>query len=214
MRRQRPVIPTISMKKTVDSVFQKAMDGVAPLKEGERKTVVRPRAQPTVGQLRRRRDAVAKGREENDRNPLTFGEIERVNPFDVLAWKKDGVQPRVFRRLAQGKYPIEATLDLHQRTVKEARDDVFRFIRSSSRNGLRSVVIVHGRGDKSDDPAKLKSYVAHWLVQLADVIGFHSAPRRDGGTGATFVLIRKSPSQKEENRERHGLKSDRPQPID
>ncbi|MEC9286056.1 MAG: DNA endonuclease SmrA [Pseudomonadota bacterium] len=214
MRRQRPVIPTISMKKTVDSVFQKAMDGVAPLKEGERKTVVRPRAQPTVGQLRRRRDAVAKGREENDRNQLTFGEIERVNPFDVLAWKKDGVQPRVFRRLAQGKYPIEATLDLHQRTVKEARDDVFRFIRSSSRNGLRSVVIVHGRGDKSDDPAKLKSYVAHWLVQLADVIGFHSAPRRDGGTGATFVLIRKSPSQKEENRERHGLKSDRPQPID
>ena len=202
------------MKKTVDSVFQKAMDGVAPLKEGERKTVVRPRAQPTVGQLRRRRDAVAKGREENDRNPLTFGEIERVNPFDVLAWKKDGVQPRVFRRLAQGKYPIEATLDLHQRTVKEARDDVFRFIRSSSRNGLRSVVIVHGRGDRSDDPAKLKSYVAHWLVQLADVIGFHSAPRRDGGTGATFVLIRKSPSQKEENRERHGLKSDRPQPID
>ena len=214
MRRQRPVIPTISMKKTVDSVFQKAMDGVAPLKEGERKTVVRPRAQPTVGQLRRRRDAVAKGREENDRNPLTFGEIERVNPFDVLAWKKDGVQPRVFRRLAQGKYPIEATLDLHQRTVKEARDDVFRFIRSSSRNGFRSVVIVHGRGDRSDDPAKLKSYVAHWLVQLADVIGFHSAPRRDGGTGATFVLIRKSPSQKEENRERHGLKSDQPQPID
>ncbi len=214
MRRQRPVIPTISMKKTVDSVFQKAMDGVAPLKEGERKTVVRPRAQPTVGQLRRRRDAVAKGREENDRNQLTFGEIERVNPFDVLAWKKDGVQPRVFRRLAQGKYPIEATLDLHQRTVKEARDDVFRFIRSSSRNGFRSVVIVHGRGDRSDDPAKLKSYVAHWLVQLADVIGFHSAPRRDGGTGATFVLIRKSPSQKEENRERHGLKSDRPQPID
>ncbi len=202
------------MKKTVDSVFQKAMDGVAPLKEGERKTVVRPRAQPTVGQLRRRRDAVAKGREENDRNQLTFGEIERVNPFDVLAWKKDGVQPRVFRRLAQGKYPIEATLDLHQRTVKEARDDVFRFIRSSSRNGFRSVVIVHGRGDRSDDPAKLKSYVAHWLVQLADVIGFHSAPRRDGGTGATFVLIRKSPSQKEENRERHGLKSDRPQPID
>ena len=214
MRRQRPVIPTISMKKTVDSVFQEAMDGVAPLKEGERKTVVRPRAQPTVGQLRRRRDAVAKGREENDRNQLTFGEIERVNPFDVLAWKKDGVQPRVFRRLAQGKYPIEATLDLHQRTVKEARDDVFRFIRSSSRNGFRSVVIVHGRGDRSDDPAKLKSYVAHWLVQLADVIGFHSAPRRDGGTGATFVLIRKSPSQKEENRERHGLKSDRPQPID
>jgi DNA-nicking Smr family endonuclease len=200
------VIPTILMKKTEGSAFQEAMDGVAPLKEGERKAVPRPRAQPTAGQLRRRRDAVAKSSEENDRNQLTLGEIERVNPFDVLAWKKDGVQPRVFRRLVQGKYPIEATLDLHQRTLKEARDDVFRFISSSSRNGFRSVVIAHGRGDRGDDPAKLKSYVAHWLVQLTDVIGYHSAPRRNGGTGATFVLIRKSPSKKEENRERHGLK--------
>ena len=202
------------MKETEDSVFRKAMSGVAPLKEGSRKAIPKALPQSTSGQQQRRRDAVAERGEEGDHNPLTLGEIERVNPFDVLAWKKDGVQPRVFRRLAQGKYPIEATLDLHQRTVKEARDDVFRFIRSSSRNGFRSVVIVHGRGDRSDDPAKLKSYVAHWLVQLADVIGFHSAPRRDGGTGATFVLIRKSPSQKEENRERHGLKSDRPQPID
>ena len=152
--------------------------------------------------------------EEGDRNPLTLGEIERVNPFDVLAWKKDGVQPRVFRHLAQGKYPIEATLDLHQRTLKQARADVFRFIRSSSAHGFRSVVIAHGRGDRSDDPAKLKGYVAHWLVELQDVIGFHSAPRRHGGTGATIVLIRKSPSQKEENRERHGLKSDLTQRID
>ena len=194
------------MKKTESSVFQEAMDGVAPLKEGERKAVPRPRAQPTAGQLRRRRDAVAKSSEENDRNQLTLGEIERVNPIDVLAWKKDGVQPRVFRRLVQGKYPIEATLDLHQRTLKEARDDVFRFISSSSRNGFRSVVIAHGRGDRGDDPAMLKSYEAQWLVQLTDVIGYHSAPRRNGGTGATFVLIRKSPSKKEENRERHGLK--------
>jgi len=52
------------------------------------------------------------------------------------------------------------------------------------------------------------------LMQLTDVIGFHSAPRRDRGTGATFVLIQKSPSKKEENRERHGLKSDPIQPID
>ena len=70
------MIPTISMKKTEGSVFQEAMDGVAPLKEGERKAVPRPRAQPTVGQLRRRRDAVAERSDENDRNQLTLGEIE------------------------------------------------------------------------------------------------------------------------------------------
>ena len=202
------------MKEPEDSVFQEAMDGVAPLKEGVHKASQRPRAQPTAGQLQRRRDAETERNEEGDRNPLTLGEIARVNPFDVLAWKKDGVQPRVFRRLAQGKYPVEATLDLHQRTLKEAREDVFRFVESSSLRAFRSVVIAHGRGDRSADPAKLKSYVAYWLSQLTDVIGFHSAPRHLGGTGATFVLIRKSPLQKETNRERHGLKSDPTQPFD
>ena len=202
------------MKEPEDSVFQEAMDGVAPLKEGVHKASPRPRAQPTVGQLQRRRAAEPERNEEGDRTPLTLGEIARVNPFDVLAWKKDGVQPRVFRRLAQGKYPVEATLDLHQRTLKEAREDVFRFVESSSLRAFRSVVIAHGRGDRSADPAKLKSYVAYWLSQLTDVIGFHSAPRHLGGTGATFVLIRKSPPQKEVNRERHGLKSDPTQPFD
>ena len=135
------------MKETEDSAFEKAMDGVAPLKEGGRKTIPKSVPQPTLGQQQRRRDAVAERGEEGDRNPLTLGEIERVNPFDVLAWKKDGVQPRVFRHLARGKYPIEATLDLHQRTLKQARDDVFQFIRSSSAYGFRSVVIAHGRGE-------------------------------------------------------------------
>ena len=210
----RFMTPTISMKETEDSVFRDAMDGVAPLKEGERKTAPKFRPNPTAGQLRRRKDAVADGSEKSDRNQLTLGEIDRVKPFDVLAWKKDGEQPRVFRHLAGGKYPIEATLDLHHRTLKQACDDVFRFISLSSVHGFRSVVITHGRGDRSADPAKLKSYVAHWLVQLPDVIGFHSAPRRFGGTGSTFVLIRKPPSKKEENRERHGLKSDPGLPVD
>ena len=45
------------MKDREDSVFQEAMDGVAPLKEGVRNTTPRPRASPTAGQLQRRRDA-------------------------------------------------------------------------------------------------------------------------------------------------------------
>ena len=58
------------MKEPEDSVFQEAMDGVAPLKEGVHKASQRPRAQPTAGQLQRRRDAETERNEEGDRLSL------------------------------------------------------------------------------------------------------------------------------------------------
>ena len=61
------------MKDREDSVFQEAMDGVAPLKEGVGNTTPRPRASPTAGQLQRRRDAETERNEKDDRNPLTLG---------------------------------------------------------------------------------------------------------------------------------------------
>ena len=159
---------------------------------------------PTVAQLQKRRSAVDDKRDAVDPNYLTLGHVDSVHPHDVLEWKKDGVQPEVFKRLAQGKYPVDASLDLHRRTLKEARVDVFGFVNQCMAKGWRSVIISHGRGEKSPEPAKLKSYVAEWMIQVPDVIAYHSAPRHMGGTGALFVLLRKSAGKKEDNRERHG----------
>ena len=49
----------------------------------------------------------------------------------------------------------------------------------------------------------LKSYVSAWLPQLPAVMAIHSAERRHGGSGALYVLLRKSERKKAENRERH-----------
>ena len=46
------------------------------------------------------------------------------------------------------------------------------------------------------------------MRQVPHVIAFSSPPRHLGGTGALFVLLRKTGLKKEENRERHGVKSD------
>ncbi|MGR5488606.1 Smr/MutS family protein, partial [Vibrio alfacsensis] len=65
------------------------------------------------------------------------------------------------------------------------------------------VLIVHGRGERSNPPALMKSYLAHWLTQIKDVQCVHSAQRFHGGSGAVYVMLRKSQEKKLENRERH-----------
>jgi len=47
------------------------------------------------------------------------------------------------------------------------------------------------------------SYTNKWLQEIDCVLAFHSAMRHHGGSGATYVLIKKSDEKKSENRERH-----------
>ena len=47
----------------------------------------------------------------------------------------------------------------------------------------------------------LKGCTDYWLRELDTVQAFHSAQPRHGGTGAVYVLLRKSEEKKRENRE-------------
>ena len=188
-----------------DDSFREAMAGVEPLDAGRLPN--EHRAAPTPGQ-QRRRDAAVAADLEPDPNDLHLGEVTQMDPHERFEWKKDGVQPAVFHKLKTGGYTIEGQLDLHSRTVEQAREDVYRFLGVCRGRGWRCVVIAHGRGERSPTPARMKSYVAHWMRQVPDVIACSSAPAYLGGTGAVLLLLRKTAARKEENRERHGFKSD------
>jgi len=195
----------------MNSDFRDAMSDVMPLKEQKsrhQKDADGRTPDVTAGQRERREAALGNRDSTVDPNPLTLGEVPPVQPRDMLEWKKDGVQHEVFARLKSGRYPIEGTLDLHRLTVKEARVEVFRFFNVAEAKGWRALLIAHGRGELSPTPARLKSYLAFWLSQLPQVIAFHSADRAHGGTGAVFVLLKKSRRAKEAAREAYGLKSE------
>ena len=86
-----------------------------------------------------------------------------------------------------------------------AEKEIFEFIEESYQYGLRSVLIIHGKGESKADQARgsiLKGCVDQWLRDLETVLAFHSAQPRDGGTGAAYVLLRKSEEKKRENREK------------
>lgn len=183
------------------SLFAQEVAGIRPLKKSE---VYLGKKGPEVDFSVRQRAALIAN--EADNNHLSHDYVEKVEPNDMLEYKNAGVQEGVFKRLRQGKYGIEARLDLHRRTVAQAREQVYQFAEDCVRNDIRVAIIVHGKGDRTPDPdsqAMIKSYINKWLRDLDNVMAFHSAQRHHGGLGAVYVLFKKSEKARLDNWEKH-----------
>jgi DNA-nicking Smr family endonuclease len=104
-------------------------------------------------------------------------------PFDAL------------RRLRRGLLPIDARIDLHGSTAKEARAELDLFLRTMRARGERCVLVIHGKGEHSPHGAGvLRGEIAAWLSQSAlseHVAAFATATGGDGGEGAVYVLLRR-----------------------
>ncbi len=106
-----------------------------------------------------------------------------------------GVDPRVVRRLHKGEFTVQADVDLHGRDAESARGLVAKLVADAHARGLRCVRIVHGRGRRSPNGVPvLKASLPRWLSRGPTrhlVLAWASAPRHDGGAGATYVLLRR-----------------------
>jgi DNA-nicking Smr family endonuclease len=165
-------------------LFKKAVQDARPLKQ-DRKGPHRKRRKPVPQQRQRdERDVVA--------SLLSDEYLPDVETGEELLFARPGLQQRVLRQFRRGQYAIEAELDLHGRTVPEARERVSQFLRRMRAGGKRCVRIIHGKGSGSLGKLPvLKVKVNHWLRQTDDVLAFCSARPADGGTGAVYVLLRK-----------------------
>lgn len=107
-----------------------------------------------------------------------------------LAWLRPGIGGDVLARLRRGHWAIQRQLDLHGATRDAAREALADFLRRASRDGLRCVRVIHGKGHGSPgrEPV-LKGKVRAWLVQRAEVLAFVQARASDGGHGAVVVLL-------------------------
>lgn len=185
-----------------DDDFLREMADVKPLKPKARVRLDRGSRRDAAQAARR---AAAERHPEGDRNPLADEGVQPLDPWYVLEFKRPGIQNGVYRKLKQGRYPADARLDLHRMNVQRARQEIFEFIHECHKLGLRSVMLVHGKGERQPDKEAigvLKGYVDHWLRELDPVQAFHSARPQHGGTGAVYVLLSKSEEKKRENRER------------
>lgn len=180
-----------------DKLFAEEMAGVKPLQKPAR-VALKKAAVDAPSFAARREAAQAK---PGVKNFLADNDVPLLDAYYMVDFRREGVQHGVYRKLKQARYEAEARLDLHKMSVARARQQVFEFIRDAMSMDLRSLIIVHGRGNHSG-VALLKSHVAHWLPQIDDVQAFCSAQPQHGGAGAVYVLLRKSERKKQENRDR------------
>ncbi len=116
-----------------------------------------------------------------------------VSGQEVMQFNRSGVQTRQLNKLRRGQMPIEAELDLHGMSLAQARPALVKFIDQCQQHQRRHVVVVHGKGPPGHhSPPKMKNSVNNWLRQIPAVLAFHSCQAKDGGTGAVYVLLKKS----------------------
>lgn len=119
------------------------------------------------------------------------------------------LERRKARRIAKGTEDIEARLDLHGMTQADAHAALIGFIRRSAARGLRTVLVITGKGGQGGDrggPSRidhdglprergvLKRNVPRWLAghELGSlVVGYTTAHIRHGGEGALYVRLRR-----------------------
>lgn len=115
---------------------------------------------------------------------------------DALSYCADALPASTFGRLKRGELSAQEEVDLHGLTAVQAQVVLKAFLKDARRHGLGCVRIVHGKGrgaaelDSSGAPV-LKNLVDRLLRHRSDVLGFHSAPPAQGGTGAVVVLLAK-----------------------
>jgi DNA-nicking Smr family endonuclease len=116
---------------------------------------------------------------------------QEIETGEELYFARPGIQNRLMHDLRRGYLEIGAELDLHGLTVRYARADLDEFLKRCHQQQIRCVRIIHGKGYGSEGRQPiLKHKLNVWLRQREDVLAFTSAPRRDGGTGAAYVLLR------------------------
>ncbi|AGF74001.1 Smr family protein [Bartonella australis AUST/NH1] len=96
------------------------------------------------------------------------------------------------RKLAKGRYPIEARLDLHGLIQEKAYFSLKKFLQSSQQRGLRYVLVITGKGRSHGSDGVLCRLVPHWLstpIFRCYVYAFEQAAQRHGGNGALYIQL-------------------------
>ncbi len=166
-----------------DKLWRTVTDGVAPLrrKRGavskQKPAPPRPRPQP----------AAAPSTSAPPAKP-------KAEPPPLVMGQGAGVDKRTVQRLKRGQLDMEARLDLHGLTQAEAHARLDRFLEAAQDRGLRSVLVITGKGRAGEGGGVLRQMVPRWLntpPSRGRVLTMSQAQPKDGGAGALYLLLRK-----------------------
>ena len=98
-------------------------------------------------------------------------------------------------KLAKGRLPLEARVDLHGLTQREAHALLLSFLHRAHAAGARHVLVITGKGSSTGSEGVLRRAVPEWLRTSAfkDLVSAHGdAARGHGGHGAIYIRLRRN----------------------
>ncbi len=121
-------------------------------------------------------------------------QFDIVDTDEYIEGYVKGIHPVIMEKLKRGFFSVQAYLDLHGLTVREAEEVVRKFVDEAITLNYRCVLLVHGRGMNSRNQIpvlkkRLRSILLKGPVRKK-ILAFTSARPHDGGAGASYVLLR------------------------
>ncbi len=168
-------------------LFRNSVGDITPLKSNQ--TTLHPQFGNSNSCIKQHDKPVSnvKSRHYSLEDPLEWKKAD-----DILSFTKNGMPPKRLRALKRGQILIEATLDLHHYTAFTAFEALKGFIATCNAEHKKCILIIHGKGNLSQQSKPvLKSHLNEWLRKFQEVLAFHSAIPKHGGTGALYVLLKR-----------------------
>lgn len=163
-------------EKSDRSRFERAMEGVKPLPKGSAR-----------GKSRTQRTSPSA--------PLpTPAPLEIQREGERIEGWAPGFDRRRLRRLRRGEIAMDVRLDLHGCLADEAEARLRATVDGALAAQERCILVIHGRGLHSEDGPVLKYALLDWVQTPAirpHVLALSTACPRDGGSGATYILLRR-----------------------
>ncbi|MBT9372799.1 Smr/MutS family protein [Rhizobium sp. CSW-27] len=98
----------------------------------------------------------------------------------------------VKRKIARGRLPLEARIDLHGMIQSEAHGILLDFLMRAHERGLRHVLVITGKGSSLGSEGALKRAVPLWFSKAEFrflISSYEPAARQHGGEGALYVRL-------------------------
>ena len=178
--------------------FFNEVRGATPIKQKDRYIhPTRALPEPIVRVHSTHEEQQAQQRKQHNRKSDQF-DARHLRDDENGTYVRKGIPDALLKKLQKGGWDVSARLDLHGKTVEEARIATSAFLYQSVSNNARVVSIIHGQGfGSANGEATLKTHVKNWLAQNTSVLAFCAAPKNDGGHGAVMVLLHQEKNKTE-----------------
>jgi DNA-nicking Smr family endonuclease len=111
---------------------------------------------------------------------------------EYIEWIRPNLRKDIVRRLHDGNFSVQDSIDLHGMTLHQAEEAIGSFFRDAIKNRLFCIKVIHGRGLRSPGGPVLKEALIKWLHGNFRkwVLAYSSAKDCDGGLGATYIILK------------------------